>query len=37
MIDDISYCGKSYIRKNVMIDDISYCGKSYIRKKCDDR
>jgi len=32
LIDDVSYCGKSYIHKNVMIDDVSYCGKSYIHK-----
>ena len=32
-MDDVLYCGKSYIHKKVLIDDVSYCGKSYIHKK----
>jgi len=33
LIDDVSYCVKSYIHKKVLIDDVSYCVKSYIHKK----
>ena len=25
LMDDMSYCGKSYIDKNVLMDDVSYC------------
>jgi len=28
LVDDMSYCGKSYIHKNVLMDDMPYCGES---------